>query len=168
MTILGIARNAAKQQQAIQDRMSETFLINDLLPNFAFSSIPMTINVQGSKKRRVPLICLDFFSFLFMGASSKYEQRSRRDQCAVYNRWVISDISWLSWSCQEKSFSGHKIDLSLPPPFLPLSIRLPPSICLPLYPSPIPLPLYFPSLSTGVSWVFRFSILGLEHFCTCS
>ena len=40
MNILGIARNAAKQQQAIQDRMSETFLTNDFLPNFSFSSIP--------------------------------------------------------------------------------------------------------------------------------
>ena len=85
MTILGVARNAAKQQQAIQDRMCETFLTNDFLPNFAFSSIPMTINVQGSKKLRVLLICLAFFSSLFMGASSKYKQQSRRDQCAVYN-----------------------------------------------------------------------------------
>ena len=92
MTILGIARNAAKQQ----DRMSETFLTNDFLPTFAFSSIPMTINVQGSKKLRVLLIRLAFFPSLFMGASSKYKQRSRRDQCAVYDHRVISDISWLS------------------------------------------------------------------------
>ena len=85
MTILGVARNAAKQQQAIQDRMCETFLTNDFLPNFAFSSIPTTINVQGSKKLHVLLIFLAFFSSLFMGASSKYKQQSRRDQCAVYN-----------------------------------------------------------------------------------
>ena len=85
MTLLDLARNAAKQQQAIQDRMSETFLTNDFLPNFAFSSIPLTINVQGSKKLRVLLICLAFFSSFFMGASSKYKQQSRRDQCPVYN-----------------------------------------------------------------------------------
>ena len=40
MTILGIARNAAKHQQAIQDRMSETFFTNDFLPNFAVLSSP--------------------------------------------------------------------------------------------------------------------------------
>ena len=34
--ILVIARNAAKQQ-AIQDRMDETFFTNGFLPNFAFS-----------------------------------------------------------------------------------------------------------------------------------
>ena len=135
MTILGVARNAAKQQQAIQDRMSETFLTNDFLPNFAFSSIPMTINVQGSKKLLVLFICLAFFSFLFMRAPSKYRQQSRRDQCAVYNHWVISAISWLSWSCQEKSLSGHKIDLYLPPS--------PP-----------------PSLSTGVGWFVHFTTFG--------
>ena len=54
--------------------MSETFLTNDFLSNFAFSSILMTINVQGSDKLRVLLICLAFFSSLFMGASSKYKQ----------------------------------------------------------------------------------------------
>ena len=40
MNIVGIARNAAKKQQATQDMISETFFTNDFLPNFAFSSLP--------------------------------------------------------------------------------------------------------------------------------
>ena len=122
----------------------------------------MTINGHRSKKLgvlRCYLICLFFFSCLFMGPSSKYKQQSRRDQCAVYNHWVIGDTSWLSWSCQEKSLSGHKIDSSLP-------LHL--SLSTSLYPPPLSLPLRLPSLSTGVSGFFHFSILGLEHSCTCS
>ena len=40
MNILSTAGDADKQQQAIQDRMSETSFNNDFLPDFAFSSSP--------------------------------------------------------------------------------------------------------------------------------
>ena len=142
--------------------MSETFFTDDFVQSFSFFII---IQVQSSKTTRFLRLCLDasisalFFSGWFMGASSKYKQHSslklpvfwqhllhpliqtilrQQDQCAVYKHRIVSDIGWMSWSCEAKSLSVDTIIYSFPP------TSLPPSLSTYLPPSP------HPSLSTSL------------------